>query len=150
MINSRRAEARKSILVQVQSEQSAEELYSFCTAFGSVTKMFHYVAGVEKLVCKVHLKVHIFSTLLYQFQHFIIVEFLEESHVKSVLSSCVHQQNQSVIPVHSNFVWFRACNRKTAKLKQVNAAALNMENGNFLANDNEINKILKNCDDVGY
>lgn len=49
-IESRRHEARKSIVVQVQSAQSYKELHSYCSTLGDVKQMFHYTVGVEPLV----------------------------------------------------------------------------------------------------
>jgi poly(A) RNA polymerase len=50
LIKSRRAEARKSVLVQVQSAQSFKELHSYCSSIGTVQQMLHYTVGVEPMV----------------------------------------------------------------------------------------------------
>lgn len=49
-IEHRKSEARRSIVVQVQSEQSYKELHSYCNSIGIVHKMFHYTTGIEPLV----------------------------------------------------------------------------------------------------
>jgi hypothetical protein len=42
MVESRRNEAFRSILVQVQSEQSCCELHKYCSQYGEVKGMHHY------------------------------------------------------------------------------------------------------------
>lgn len=49
-IEQRKEEARRSIIVQVQSEQSYKELYTYCSSVGTVNKMFHYTTGIEPMV----------------------------------------------------------------------------------------------------
>lgn len=50
VIKFRRAEAKRSILVQVHSSQSFKDLHSYCSTLGNVKKMFHYTTGVEPMV----------------------------------------------------------------------------------------------------
>ncbi|PSN29396.1 hypothetical protein C0J52_28246 [Blattella germanica] len=42
MIESRREEASRSILVQVHSEQSCDDLHKYCSQYGEVHSMHHY------------------------------------------------------------------------------------------------------------
>lgn len=42
MVESRRKEASRSILVQVHSEQSCSELHKYCSQYGEVKGMHHY------------------------------------------------------------------------------------------------------------
>lgn len=49
-IEQRKLEARRSIVVQVQSEQSYKELHSYCNGIGTIHKMFHYTTGIEPSV----------------------------------------------------------------------------------------------------
>lgn len=49
-IKLRRAEARRSILVQVHSSQSFKDLHVYCSSIGSIKNMFHYTTGVEPMV----------------------------------------------------------------------------------------------------
>lgn len=51
VVSCRQAEARRSILVQVQSSHSYKELYAYCNNIGKIKSMFHYQCGVEPLVC---------------------------------------------------------------------------------------------------
>lgn len=49
-LNMRKEEAKRSIIVQVQSAHSFKELHAYCDQFGVVINMFHYTSGVEQLV----------------------------------------------------------------------------------------------------
>lgn len=49
-IEHRKEEAKRSIIVQVQSEQSYKELHAYCSSLGIVNHMFHYTSGLERLV----------------------------------------------------------------------------------------------------
>lgn len=46
----RRAQATRSLLVQVQSAQSYKQLFTYCESMGKVENMFHYCEGPEPLV----------------------------------------------------------------------------------------------------
>lgn len=54
-IEEKKTEARRSIIVQVQSEQSYKELYTYCSSIGSVKQMFHYTTGIEPMVPKMNI-----------------------------------------------------------------------------------------------
>lgn len=49
-IEEKKEEARRSIIVQVQSEQSFKELHAYCSSIGTVNQMFHYTTGIEPAV----------------------------------------------------------------------------------------------------
>lgn len=49
-LKSRKDEAKRSIIVQVQSAHSFKELHAYCNQFGTINNMFHYTSGVEQLV----------------------------------------------------------------------------------------------------
>ncbi|RZC38102.1 poly(A) RNA polymerase, mitochondrial, partial [Asbolus verrucosus] len=129
MIDSRCAEARRSIVVQVQSAQSFKELHSYCSSVGTVKQMQHYTVGVEPM-------------------NFIIVEFASEKDVVSVLSNSSHVEDAQVVPVHSQFLWFRASNRKLPKLKQSKSSVLTVENGTQCLKVAEIADLIRRCDSV--
>lgn len=50
MIAMRRAQAARSLLVQVQSAQSYKQLFTYCESMGKVENMFHYCEGPEPMV----------------------------------------------------------------------------------------------------
>jgi hypothetical protein len=54
MVDGRRNEAFRSILVQVQSEQSCCDLHKYCSQYGEVKGMHHYSLP-GSLVCKHYL-----------------------------------------------------------------------------------------------
>ncbi|KAK7794408.1 hypothetical protein R5R35_010389 [Gryllus longicercus] len=87
MIETRRSEARKSIVVQVHSEQSCPELYSYCCQFGTVKSMHHYTLPGPS--------------------HYVIVEFGKEEDVYNVLHNSGHLDTNQIVPVRSPFLWFR-------------------------------------------
>lgn len=97
VMEKRRKEAQKTILVQVHSDQSCSDLYKHCSQFGIIENMFHYTSSSA---------------------HFVLVEFLNEEGVKSVLSSCAHLDPTQVVPVHSPFLWFRAQEKKSKLQKR--------------------------------
>ncbi|KAJ8963327.1 hypothetical protein NQ318_018798 [Aromia moschata] len=128
-INLRRAEAKRSIVVQVQSAQSFKELYTYCSSMGTVKCMFHYTTGVEPM-------------------HFIIIEFAEDSDLINVLSASSCSEENQAIPTQSQFLWFRAASRKLGKLKQNKAVSLSSENATNILNDDQIGDALRKCENV--
>lgn len=99
MLEKRRKESQRTILVQVHSDQSCSDLYKHCSQFGIIESMFHY-------------------TLPDSSAHFVLVEFSNEEGVKSVLSSCAHLDATQVVPVQSPFLWFRAQEKKSKLQKK--------------------------------
>lgn len=55
MLQNRRLEASRSVLVQVQSAQSYKQLFTYCEPMGKVKRMFHYTEGPEPMVMAVSL-----------------------------------------------------------------------------------------------
>ncbi|XP_023716814.1 poly(A) RNA polymerase, mitochondrial-like [Cryptotermes secundus] len=88
MVDSRRNEAFRSILVQVQSEQSCCDLHKYCSQYGEVKGMHHYSLPGSL--------------------HFVVVEFTHRSSVDHILSVSCYVNKTEVIPVWSPFLWFRA------------------------------------------
>lgn len=122
-------QAKRSILVQVQSSLSHKELHSYCNTFGTVREMLHYYVGDDPM-------------------HFIIVEFGSEQEVTNILAESSQVDDSQVVPVHSQFLWFKALNRKLPKLKQSNDAFLSIQNGNQVMKHAEILVGLAQCDSV--
>jgi hypothetical protein len=73
MVDSRRNEAVRSILVQVQSEQSCCDLHKYCSQYGEVKGMHHYSLP-GSLVCTGYSINIILPVLLFTF-------FTLQSHV---------------------------------------------------------------------
>lgn len=89
----RRSQSKCSVLVQVSSENSCSDLYSYCSKFGSIKNMFHYqLTGAN---------------------HFVLTEFNDESSVNALLDQSKHIEDSNVIAVRSPFLWFRSNLSKT-------------------------------------
>ncbi|KAL1512512.1 hypothetical protein ABEB36_002094 [Hypothenemus hampei] len=129
MIQMRRAQAARSIVVQVQSAQSYKELYTYCESKGKVENMLHYCEGTESM-------------------HFIIVEFKSESDVQNVLESGCHIDESQTVPTTSQFLWFRAASRKLAKLKHSKESILSIENGTDISSEIDLKESLRKCNTV--
>ncbi|CAG9863317.1 unnamed protein product [Phyllotreta striolata] len=127
-IDIRRTEARRSIIVQVQSAKSYKELWSYCSTFGAIKSMFHYSVGIDP-------------------SHFIIVEFENESIVSSIMNSSNYSEGGSGMPTQSNFMWFKAANNKL-KLKDNKNANLSVEFGTDIQLEEEIKVALGNSENV--
>lgn len=89
----RRSQAKCSVLVQVNSENSCSDLFSYCSKFGSIKNMFHYqLAGSN---------------------HFVLTEFEDQSSVNNLIDQSTHVEDSNVIAVRSPFLWFRSTSSKT-------------------------------------
>lgn len=93
----RRSQSKCSVLVQVSSENSCSDLYSYCSKFGAIKNIFHYqLAGSN---------------------HFVLTEFEDQSSVNSLLDQSAHIKDSNVIAVRSPFLWFRSnTSKKISKL----------------------------------
>ncbi|CAH1713444.1 unnamed protein product [Aphis gossypii] len=93
----RRSQSKCSVLVQVSSENSISDLYSYCSKFGSIKNIFHYqLAGSN---------------------HFVLTEFEDQSAVNTLLDQSTHVKDSNVIAVRSPFLWFRSsASKKNSKL----------------------------------
>lgn len=49
MVEQRRAEAKRSIVVQVNSEKSFSELHGYCSKYASIKGMHHYKNSAEEV-----------------------------------------------------------------------------------------------------
>uniref|UniRef100_A0A182P5R6 Poly(A) RNA polymerase, mitochondrial n=1 Tax=Anopheles epiroticus TaxID=199890 RepID=A0A182P5R6_9DIPT len=91
MLSTRRAEARKSILVQVSSERSYNELYHYCSQFGTIESSHHYrVDGDADGDC-----------------HYILLEFSSSAEADVAMQSGVFSTERPGVRARSIFLWFR-------------------------------------------
>lgn len=98
-INKRRSQSKRSVLVQVSSENSCSDLHSYCSKFGSINKMLHYqLAGSN---------------------HFVLTEFDEQSAVDTLLDQSTFIGDSNVIAVRSPFLWFRSSSSTNGKSKSI-------------------------------
>ena len=95
LVQQRRAQARRSILVQVAGPDSGKDLGRYCqTNFGDVHTMNFYDNSKNK-----------------KFTSFFIVEFSAEESVSQVLNQAQHSEgdgNAAAVPVYSPFLWFQS------------------------------------------
>jgi len=86
--------------VQVSSENSISDLYSYCSKFGSIKNIFHYqLAGSN---------------------HFVLTEFEDQSAVNTLFDQSTHVNDSNVIAVRSPFLWFRSnASKKKSKLLSI-------------------------------
>lgn len=107
--------------------------------------MFHYRVGIEPLVRFSNIPLFF---LIYFFKHYIIVEFAEESDLKNICNISAYNEENIGVPTQSHFLWFRAANRKLAKLKQSKKGKLHIENSTKILSETEINEALYLCSNV--
>lgn len=63
-------------------------------------------------------------------------------------NSSSHLNNAEGIPVHTNFLWFKASSRKNSKLKQLKNVKLTIENGNKLIESDKLKVSLQTAESV--
>lgn len=85
-VTTRRAQAQRSILVQVNSEKSFSELQKYCSQYGTIIGAHHYTLTTD---------------------NFILVEYSSELEAKQAIENCTFHDAAGVC-VRSPFLWFRA------------------------------------------
>lgn len=105
-ITQRQSEASRSIVVQVASEKSFDDVHQYCGQFGNISNAYYYT--IPKDVS------------------FILLEYDDENSVNEAFQSCAFPELSSgIIPVQSSFLWFRNTPNKR-KLRQIqNSLQLN-------------------------
>ncbi|CAD0197959.1 unnamed protein product [Chrysodeixis includens] len=128
VVAQRRAEARRSIVVQVNSEASFNELYGYCSKYASIAGVHHYKnTGGE---------------------HFMLIEFSSEDNLKEVIKSCsTHQKDLDVMALNSPFLWFRAAPGKKEVFTTPSMTLSSMD-GCSMVDEDELFQQLLQCDTV--
>lgn len=110
LIGSRHQQAQRSIVVQVSSEKSYNELYNYCSRFGRIVTAHHYCVQHEDEL------------------HYMLLEYANAGEATAAIDSSAYNAELSGsgggsggggIPVRSPFLWFRAAaagRRSQAKL----------------------------------
>lgn len=98
MVRQRKQEAERSIVVQVNSENSYQELFNYCSRYGAVKSAFHYKTPDEQ-------------------NNFILLEYHERSGCEDTLKHCQFNEDNPGVPVISPFLWFKATSTKKSKAK---------------------------------
>ncbi|XP_052866106.1 poly(A) RNA polymerase, mitochondrial [Anopheles cruzii] len=91
MLSGRRDEARRSILVQVSSERSYDELHRYCSQFGEITTSHHYRVDGDSD-----------GDL-----HYILLEFANAAEADAAVRSGVFSTERPGVRARSLFLWFR-------------------------------------------
>lgn len=99
ILEHRRAQAQRSILVQVQSEKSCQDLFLLASQYGTVESMHHYTLPGHT--------------------HFVLVEMKDPHITHRILNKCGHLDKTQVVPVRSPFLWFRANKSKSKAVMEV-------------------------------
>lgn len=119
----RQHEARCSIVVQVNSENSYSELYRYCSQIGPIKNAFHYCIG--------------------QKTHRILIEYESKEAACDAIKSSVFDGPQ--IPAASRFMWFRATKSKLAACSATDdIPALKAVDGFNPITDNALLELLLN------
>ncbi|XP_055854203.1 poly(A) RNA polymerase, mitochondrial isoform X1 [Episyrphus balteatus] len=92
-VNGKRCQASRSIVVQVSSEKSFPELYTYCADFGTIIDAQHYRMYHEEV-------------------HYILIEFSTEEEAMHAIDSSAYNEDLSGVPVRSPFLWFKASGKK--------------------------------------
>lgn len=130
-IEERRLEAKRSILVQVQSEKSCHDLFSFASQFGTVASMHHYTLPGHT--------------------HFVIVEMKDPQVTQKMLTKCGHLDKSQVIPVRSPFLWFRANKNKSLPTGESEYGKINYESHNiFPPSEEQVKEQLMSCPSISH
>ncbi|XP_031637340.1 poly(A) RNA polymerase, mitochondrial-like [Contarinia nasturtii] len=100
VVNSRQSEAFRSVVVQVASEKSFDDVHNYCSQFGHIKNAYFYTVPKDT--------------------SFILLEYENENSVNETFQSCAFPNLSSgVVPVKSKFLWFRNTPNKS-KLKAMN------------------------------
>lgn len=122
MIQQRQTEARRSVLVQVSSERSFDELQRYCGRIGNISTAHHYSVADDD-------------------SHFILLEFENADEADAVLAASVFNQDVRGIPTRSQFLWFRTGPKmKVVKQeeKRANDCRLDVTNGHLQVKHDEL------------
>ncbi|XP_041981414.1 poly(A) RNA polymerase, mitochondrial-like [Aricia agestis] len=123
----RRAQAQRSLVVQVSSESSFKELYGYCSKYATISDIHHYknTSG----------------------EHFMLIEFENEENLTNILQQCSsHQKDLDVMPIQSPFLWFRAV--VGSKESANSSKELAIKDGNCCVDEDLLLEELAKCETV--
>uniref|UniRef100_A0AAG5D064 Poly(A) RNA polymerase, mitochondrial n=1 Tax=Anopheles atroparvus TaxID=41427 RepID=A0AAG5D064_ANOAO len=126
MMSARRAEARRSVLVQVSSERSYKELYHYCSQFGDIETAHHYrVDGDGDGDC-----------------HYILLEFRHSAEADAAMQSGVFSTERPGVRARSIFMWFRTGPKPKLVVQEEPKRALALVDGTHPLDETELNGLL--------
>eukprot|EP00099_Drosophila_melanogaster_P006513 NP_001259129.1 mitochondrial poly(A) polymerase, isoform C [Drosophila melanogaster] len=125
-------QAQCSIVVQVSSEKSYEELYNYCSSFGSIMGAHHYCVRQDETL------------------HYILLEYATSDEAAAAIGAGVTNGELSGVPVRSPFLWFRAAGggRRSPKLVANTAPALLSLDGTRQVDQRHLLGLLRGAADI--
>lgn len=126
MILARRQEASKSLVIQVSSEKSYQELVNYASQFGTVKRAFHYKIP-ENLT------------------NFIILEYQKTSECDKALDNCQFNTESPGVEVTSRFLWFKTGDKQKLPVKSVDAPLLGFDDTRLIS-DTSLNEMISASD----
>lgn len=126
IVTTRRAQAQRSILVQVNSEKSFSELQKYCSQYGTIIGAHHYTLTNEQ---------------------FILVEYSNELEAMQAIDHSTFHETSGVC-VRSPFLWFRAARNDTVAKDTAVSGNLMVTNGCQPIDYNDINGIMLGAETI--
>lgn len=128
-VTRRRNQACRSLLIQVYSSKSHNDLYNYCSRFGDILSMHHYQINNQ--------------------HNYILLEFKDIASIDEVMLSASFVNGDYIAPVKSPVLWFRKGQIVGQKNNQ-KKVSLSVENGCTFLTDQEIANMLYNAKSVSY
>lgn len=126
IVTKRRAQAQRSILVQVSSEKSFSELQKYCCRYGTIIEAHHYKVNNDQ---------------------FILVEYSNELEVKQAIEHSTFHETAG-FNVRGPFLWFRAAQNKKVAIDSPVSGKLMVTDGCRPIDYNEVNEIMLRAETV--
>lgn len=130
VVLNRRQEATRSIIVQVASENSFDELYRYCKRYGPLRNFFHY--SIKK-------------------SNYILLEYDNPNSASNALSAGIYKPTSSeheCIPAQSRFLWFRANSGNAKANTGTSKKKLMTVNGTAIKNNTDLISVLLQANDL--
>ncbi|KFB40257.1 AGAP003293-PA-like protein [Anopheles sinensis] len=132
MLSARRTQARRSILVQVSSERSYNELYHYCSQFGNIETAHHYrVDGDSDGDC-----------------HYILLEYSSTSEADAAMQSGVFSTERPGVRARSIFMWFRTGPKPKLVVQEEPKRPLALIDGTRSIDDADLNGLLSAAETI--
>lgn len=131
LMKRRRDEAVRSILIQVNSENSYQELFSYCSQFGHIKSAFHYQITKDR-------------------NDYILLEFDKIEECRNALNHSNFNPDNSGIPASSRLLWFKAPSFKKQKLAVNDQKDLPILHSNEikLLSESALNQLLTSAESI--
>ncbi|XP_011175208.1 poly(A) RNA polymerase, mitochondrial [Solenopsis invicta] len=126
-VTRRRNQACRSLLIQVYSSKSHNDLYNYCSRFGDILSMHHYQINNQ--------------------HNYILLEFKDIASIDEVMLSASFVNGDYIAPVKSPVLWFRKGQIVGQKNNQ-KKVSLSVENGCTFLTDQEIANMLYNAKSI--